>query len=112
VQRTLKIEAGRIAVTDQLLGGPPRAAELVFQLAPGLVATREEMSVTVQRVPEALLRLDFPAGALALASGEDRPDGGWVAPRFGEKRPATRLSWRGPIGEGAVTTWLTPLQAT
>jgi hypothetical protein len=109
VQRTLEIEAGRIAVTDQLLGGPPRAAELVFQLAPGLVATREEMSVTVQRGPEALLRLDFPAGALALVTGEDRPDGGWVAPRFGEKRAATRLSWRGPIGEGAVTTWLTPL---
>jgi hypothetical protein len=21
------------------------------------------------------------------------------------------LSWRGPIGEGAVTTWLTPLKA-
>jgi hypothetical protein len=47
-----------------------------------------------------------------MATGEDRVDGGWVSPRFGEKLPATRLCWRGEIGEGAVTSWLVPLMAT
>jgi hypothetical protein len=109
VQRTLELEPGRIAVTDQLIGGPPLDAELVFQLAPGLTATQSGKTVTVRRGADTLLRLDFPTDAITLATGEDRPDGGWTAPRFGEKLPATRLSWRGPIGEGAVTTWLTPL---
>lgn len=109
VQRTLELEPGRIAVTDQLLGGPPRPAEIVFQLAPGLTADAAGTSVTVHRAGEPLLRLDFPTAAITLATGEDRVDGGWVSPRFGEKLPATRLSWRGEVGEGAVTTWLTPL---
>lgn len=111
-QRTLEIEPGGIAVTDQLLGGPPLAAELVFQLAPGLTATRHDSSVTVRGNGTSLLRLDFPSEAITMASGEDRLDGGWVSPRFGEKLPATRLCWRGEIGEGAVTTWLTPLAPT
>lgn len=109
VQRTLEIEPGRIAVTDQLLGGPPLEAELVFQLAPGLIATHAGQSVTVRRDGIPLLRLDFPTDAITLATGEDRVDGGWVSPRFGEKLPASRLSWRGEVGEGAVTTCLTPL---
>lgn len=111
-QRTLEIEPYRIAVTDQLLGGSPVEAELVFQLAPGLVATRASATVTVSRGSDALLRLDFPSDAIAMATGEDRVDGGWASPRFGEKVPATRLSWRGPVGEGAVTTWLTPMAPT
>jgi len=109
VQRTLHIEPGRFSVTDQLLGGPPLAAELVYQVAPGLVATVVGKSVTIHRGADTLLRLDFPTEAIALATGEGRLDGGWVSPRFGEKVPATRLSWRGEVGEGAVTTWLTPL---
>lgn len=112
VQRTLQIEPGRISVTDQLLGGPPLPAELVFQLAPGLEASSVGKSVMVSRGTDRLLRLDFPTDAVTTATGEDRLDGGWVSPRFGEKLPATRLSWRGEIGEGAVTTWLMPLTAT
>lgn len=112
VQRTLEIEPEGIAVTDQLLGGPSLAAELVFQLAPGLAATHDGSSVTVSRGAEALLRLDFPSDAITVATGEDRVDGGWASPRFGEKLPATRLAWAGTIGEGAVTTWLTPLPPT
>lgn len=111
-QRTLEIEPGRIAVTDQLLGGPPVEAELVFQLAPGLATTRSGATIMVNRGSDALLRLDFPSDTIAMATGEDRADGGWVSPRFGEKIPATRLSWRGPVGEGAVTTWLTPMAPT
>ena len=110
-QRTLEIEPGHITVTDQLLGGPPLPAELVFQLAPGLTAVRAGSAVTVHRGPAPLLRLDFPSDAITMATGEDRPDGGWVSPRFGEKLPATRLCWRGSVGEGAVTTWLNPLAA-
>lgn len=108
-QRSIEIEAGRIAVADQLLGGPPREAEIVFQLAPGLGAEQAGSAIVVSRGNEPLLRLDFPTDSIAIALGEDRPDGGWVAPRFGEKRPAVRLCWRGPVSEAAVTTWLTPL---
>lgn len=108
-QRGVDILAGQIAVTDQLIGGPPRDAELVLQLAPGLVATIAGKSVHVARAADTLLRIDFPTEAITASTGEDRPDGGWVSPRFGERMPATRLSWRGAIGEGAVTTWLTPL---
>jgi hypothetical protein len=108
-QRTVQIDAGKISVTDQLVGGPPREAEIVLQLAPGLVAEITGKSARVRRDDDTLLRIDFPTEAVTAATGEDRPDGGWVSPRFGEKRPATRLSWRGLVGEGAVTTWLTPL---
>jgi len=110
-QRTLIFEAGRIAIIDQLVGGPPRAAEIVFQLAPGLVARQSQKSVLVARGEDTLLRIDLPSDSLQLFTGEDRPDGGWVSPRFGEKRPATRLVWRGGVGEGCVTSWLTPLMA-
>lgn len=112
VQRTLQIEPGRISVTDQLLGGPPLPAELVFQLAPGLMASSAGKSVTVSRGTDRLLRIDFPTDAVTMATGEDRLDGGWVSPRFGERVPAIRLCWRGEIGEGAVTCWLMPLMAT
>ncbi len=111
-QRTVEIEAGRIAVTDQLIGGPPLAAEIVFQLAPGLAADIAGTAITIRRGADPLLRIDFPAaGAVIARTGEDAPDGGWVSPRFGTKLPATRLGWSGPVGEGAVTTWLTPLGA-
>ena len=109
VQRTVTIEAGRFSVTDQLLGGPPLPAELVYQLAPGLTAILADNAVSVSRRGDMLLRLDFPSDTVTVATGEDGLEGGWVSPRFGEKVPATRLSWRGEIGEGAVTTVLTPL---
>jgi len=108
-QRTVTIETGKIAVTDQLLGGPPLQAELAFQLAPGLTAMLVGKSVSVSRRGDIVLRLDFPTDAVTQATGEDGVGGGWVSPGFGEKLPATRLTWHGEIGEGAVTTWLTPL---
>lgn len=108
-QRTLAILAGQIAVTDQLIGGPPREAEIVFQLAPGCTARIAGKSVHVGRNADTLLRIDFPTDAVTAATGADGPAGGWISPRFGLLAPATRLSWRGLVGEGAVTTWLTPL---
>ena len=49
---------------------------------------------------DTLLRIDLPTDSIQLLTGEDRPDGGWVSPRFGEKLPATRLVWRGEVPPG------------
>ena len=114
-QRSLEIDGNRIALTDQLLP-EARTAELVFQLAPGLEARQDGTSVMISQGAEMLLRLDLPAHqptGITIAAGGDSPgDGGWVAPGFGRKAPALRISWRGEIGPGAVTTWLTPLSGT
>ena len=107
-QRTVEFRPGQIAVTDSV-NASHQPAEIVMQLAPGLDARVSNKSVYVARGTDTLLRIDFPTNAIAAATGDDRMDGGWVSPRFGEKVAATRLSWRGDIGPGAVTTWLTPL---
>jgi hypothetical protein len=112
VQRTIQCDTGKIAVTDQLIGGPPLEAELVFQLAPGLEATIAGSSVLVRSGGETLLKLAFHPGELDLRTGAEGVDGGWVSPRFGHLVPATRISWRGEIGEGGLTTLLTPLAPT
>lgn len=109
VEREVALEPGHVAVTDRLPGGPPLVAELVYQLAPGLTAIREGRAVTVSRASAPLLRLDFPTDAITMATGEERVDGGWVSPRFGEKVPATRLSWRGAVDEAGDVTLLTIL---
>lgn len=109
VQRTVQFLAGQIEITDSV-SGSPQPAEIVFQLAPGLDATIAGHSVHVGRGADPLLRIDFPTDAITSATGEESVDGGWVSPRFGEKVAATRLSWRGAIGNDAVTTWLTPLK--
>ncbi len=112
-ERTIALAPGAITVTDRLVGGPARVAEVVFQLAAGLEARIEGSAVTIRRGAEPLLRLDFPAtGTLTARTGEDRVDGGWVSPRFGDKRAATRLAWRGPVGEDGVATRLAPLAAS
>lgn len=98
-------------MTDSI-NGPPQPAVIVFQLAPGFEARVSGQSVHVGHGSDTLLRIDFPTEAITTATGEDRPDGGWISPRFGEKLAATRLSWHGEIGPGAVTTWLTPLNPT
>ncbi len=91
-------------LTDRLVGGTGEA-ELVFQLAPDLDSRIEGDIVHVRRGNEALLSLHFPSPAIAVTRGGDAPGpGGWVAPRFGEKRAADRIVWRGNVGpEGVVT---------
>ena len=111
VQRTIQFRPGQIAVTDSI-NGPLQPAVIVFQLAPGFEARVSGQSVHVGHGSDTLLRIDFPTEAITTATGEDRTDGGWISPRFGEKLAATRLSWHGEIGPGAVTTWLTPLNPT
>ncbi len=109
-QRTVQIEPGRLSVTDQLLGGAPLSAEIVFQLAPDLEAAVAGQSVIVTRDGMPLLHIDFPDANITVTTGGDTPGaGGWVSPRFGVRLPALRLAWHGEVGEGAVTTWLTPL---
>lgn len=93
-----------IHVTDQLIGAS-RNAELVFQLAAGLTAETIGNTVNVAKSGRALLALHFPPGAIAIASGGDRPgEGGWVSERFGVKQAAPRITWRGQIGPQGVTT--------
>jgi len=108
-ERTVARDGEALLVTDRLLGGG-RQAEIVWQLAPGLVAARNGNSVTVSRNDAALLRLDLPEGAMAIAIGGDGPgQGGWVSERFGSRLPAARISWQGVVGETGATTLLTPL---
>lgn len=108
-QRTLASRADGIAVTDQLLGGT-RTAEIVFQLAPGLVADRNRDRVTVRRGSERLLTIRFPDAAIDTVAGGSEPgQGGWVSPRFGRKLPAERIAWRGKVGEAGVVTLVAPI---
>ena len=108
-QRTVTHQAGGILVTDQLLGGT-RAAEIVFQLAAGLLAVRDGNLVTVSRGGEPLMAIRFPDAAVDIRAGGDAPgQGGWVAPRFGTRQPAERIAWRGDVGEDGVDIHLAPI---
>ena len=103
-ERRIALAADGFDVADRLVGGTEEA-ELAFQLAPDLTATIDADSVLVVRAGTPLLVLRFPSLAIAVARGGDTPGaGGWVAPRFGEKLPADRVTWRGNVGpEGVVT---------
>jgi hypothetical protein len=107
-ERTVARDGDALLVTDRLLGGE-RQAEIVWQLAPGLVARRDGAATTVSRDGTPLLRLGLPEGAITVASGGEAGQGGWVSERFGSKLPAARISWRGTVGEAGVTTQLIPL---
>ncbi|MDW6022416.1 heparinase II/III-family protein [Mesorhizobium sp. BAC0120] len=101
-QRTIKHRSDDILVTDQLLGGE-RAAEVVFQLAAGLVTRRDDELVTVMRDDEPLLAIRFPDAAVEISAGGENPgQGGWVSPRFGHRMPAERVVWRGMLAEEGV----------
>ncbi|WP_379062578.1 heparinase II/III-family protein [Mesorhizobium sp. UC22_110] len=101
-QRTVTGEAGGVVITDQLLGDS-RMAEIAFQLAAGLEASREGGLVRVSRGGETLMTLQFPDDAVDIRAGGDAPgQGGWVSPRFGARQPAPRLAWRGQVGKDGV----------
>ena len=105
-RRRLRRRGETIEITDQLLGGE-REAELVFQLAPELEASIDANVVTVTRYGAALLEMVFPDAAIAIVSGGDSPgQGGWVSPRFGERVPAPRITWRGSVDAAGVTSRL------
>lgn len=101
-RRTLTGEVDGILITDQLFGGS-RTAEIVFQLAAGVEASRDGSMVAVSRGGEMLLTIRFPDSAVDIRAGGDTPgQGGWVSPRFGVRQQAQRLAWRGQVGEDGV----------
>ncbi|WP_439602929.1 heparinase II/III family protein [Devosia sp.] len=103
-ERRIALAADGFDIVDRLVGGTEEA-ELAFQLASDLTATIDADSVLVARAGTPLLVLRFPSPAIAVARGGDTPGaGGWVAPRFGEKLPADRITWRGNVGPDGVVT--------
>lgn len=110
-ERRLSLQHQGIRIEDRLIGSG-RDAEIVFQLAAGLRASRDRRALTIWDGTDALLSIEFPEGVISTAIGGDNPgEGGWVSPVFGSKLPAERLSWRGPVGEGGIVITLTPLPA-
>jgi len=95
-----------IVITDRLIG-TPQQAEIVFQLAPGLVSQQVGKVVTVSRGGLALLRIELPNDAITIQSGGDAPgQGGWVSQGFGVKVPAARICWRGEVDSAGVQSFL------
>lgn len=110
-ERTVARGRDGIVVTDRLLGRAQRA-EVVFQLAPGLAARRDGLAVTVARDGRDLLAIRFPDPAVEIRAGGERPgEGGWVSPRFGERRPAPRIAWNGVVGEAGSRFEIRPAEA-
>lgn len=99
--RTITRQGNAIAIADHLSGGAPKAAEIVFQLAPGLTTTVNGATVTIRSENRTLLRIEFPSSDFAIASGATPEAGGWVSERFGSKTPAPRIAWHGRVGESA-----------
>jgi len=103
-ERRIALTSDGFHLIDRLDGGTEEA-ELVFQLAAELEARAEGDTVTVTRGGAEVLNLRFPSPAIAIARGGDTPgSGGWVSPRFGVKRPADRIVWRGNVGPKGVVT--------
>ncbi|MEP0321171.1 alginate lyase family protein [Bauldia litoralis] len=101
-ERTLAAGADRIHITDRLLGGGEADAEVCFQLAPSLDATRDGDAVIVSRGGDMVVRIVLAQGAIAIARGDEGLAGGWVSPSFGIRVPASRIAWRGRVGAGGV----------
>jgi len=108
-ERQVERRGNSIAIVDRLIG-MDRESEIVFQLAPGLDATSDGATVTIRDGATPLLSIQMPNEHVSVTAGaEDEPSTGWVSPRFGIKLAATRISWRGLVGAGGVTTRLEPL---
>lgn len=114
-ERELLLTGAELLVRDRLIGDGARrglAGELTFQLAPDLdAALTGDRAVLIRDrdggAPIARL-LPPPGGEVRLHRGGTDRDGGWVSPRFGERVPATRISWRGPIGPDPIETRVIP----
>jgi uncharacterized heparinase superfamily protein len=112
-ERSVTAIAGGMRVHDRLIGkgATPEItvkSEIVFQCAPDIVVRIDDMAASLQRDGKPIARLHVSAaGQLAVASGGNIGDGGWVSERFGEKSPAPRLTWTGIVPpEGVQTTIL------
>ncbi|MEZ2128031.1 MULTISPECIES: heparinase II/III-family protein [unclassified Sinorhizobium] len=108
-ERRIMHQHGGIRIEDRLIGAN-RDAEIVFQLAPGLGASRDHQTITISHGTDALLAIQFPDGMISTSIGGDTPGkGGWVSPNFGSRLPAGRISWRGPVGESGIVITLAPI---
>lgn len=105
--RSVALHAGELVITDQLVGGDGREAELVFQLAQNLDATVDDNVVVVADSAGPLCVLSLPPGVLRIETGGTVPgQGGVVSPAFGSLTPAPRIAWRGKVDATGVTTRL------
>lgn len=99
-----------IEIDDRLVGGGPPSlkAEIVFQFAADLAVEPEGERFVVRRNGQPLLWLAFSqSGAVAISAGGDEPGtGGWVSASFGDKVPAPRLVWTGPVPAAGLRTAL------
>lgn len=105
-RRTVAATADGFVVRDTLEGCTGKRVEIVFQLAPDCAAQRDGDCVELMREGRRLasLRFDCP-GEIALQQGGAIGEGGWCAPSFGQKTPATRISWRGIVpADGVAAT--------
>lgn len=94
-----------IEILDFLEPSTGVVAQAHFQFAPDVALEPEGAAFRILRAGEAVARLSFdPPGETIRRRGEDRLDGGWVSPRFGEKVPAERLVWCGSIPEAGLVT--------
>jgi uncharacterized heparinase superfamily protein len=105
-QRTVSAASDGIVIVDRL--HPATAApsvEVVFQFAPDLDVRRTGNGAEIRTNLGWGLCLQFDApGALALSSGGERCDQGWVSRGFGGKEPAPRLAWTGRLPEAGLST--------
>lgn len=105
-QRIVSAAADGIVITDRLCPATRAApVEVVFQFAPDLDVRRTADGAEVRTTLGWELSLQFDApGAVALSSGGERCDQGWVSRSFGGKEPAPRLSWTGWLPEAGLRT--------
>ncbi|MBN9308269.1 heparinase II/III-family protein [Devosia sp.] len=97
-QRSLVGTDTGFSIIDRLLGAAEgRDAEIGFQLAPGLVATRAGREVAVRRGDETVLTLAFEPGDVRIERGGEGGRGGRISPRFGVLLQADRIVWSGRV---------------
>jgi hypothetical protein len=109
-ERSVELTPDGIRLTDHLLRSH-HVAEIVFQLAPGLLARADGRTVTVRDASGPLLLIQFPNDAIVISVARDSdPASGWVSPRFGVRKSALRLAWRGIVDQGGVETLLKPVR--
>lgn len=104
-RRSITRMAEGLALRDEWTGPTDTEACVTFQGAIGVEAVILDNGFRVLLGGNRMLDLLFDAqGELSARSGGEPGDGGWVSPRFGEKVPAVRMTWRGCIPAGGLVT--------
>jgi uncharacterized heparinase superfamily protein len=105
-QRTVSAASDGIVIVDRLRPATrPALVEVVFQFAPDLDVRQTADGAEVHMGSGCALSLQFGApGAVALSTGGERCDQGWVSRSFGSREPAARLSWTGRLPSAGLST--------